>query len=140
MTSSFHAGRKCRGMPERRRWAACLRNTLTIILSGLLLCGCSRKSGSSLGEAANLVQSGTDTRWRDGDVLHVTRRNDASLKGVTLSVKLPTGQTQTITAETATLSLEPQTPGQVLIFLHNARMQIGSQTTNLGECPVSLKL
>lgn len=130
-----------------------MKTILTILLSGLLLCGCSQKQTTSTdtpkdatpadtakqaptGPAIDLVQAGKDTTWRDGYVLHVTKRHGTSLEGVTISAKLPTGQTQTFSADTATLSAVPNATddSSVMVTLHNAKM--GGAT--VGEYPIAL--
>jgi hypothetical protein len=83
----------------------------------------------------DLVQAGKDTTWRDGYVLHVTKRDGTSLEGVTISAKLPTGQTQTFSADTATLSAVPNADdSSVMVTLHGAKM--GGVT--VGEYPIAL--
>jgi hypothetical protein len=114
-----------------------MKNAFTILLSGLVLCGCSQKQSSSATPAIDLIQAGKDTTWSGGGgVLHVTKRDGNSVEGVTLSAKLPNGQTQTLTADTATLSVPPNiTDGsEVMITLHNAK----SDGTVVGEFPVGL--
>jgi hypothetical protein len=113
-----------------------MKNRLTIILSGLLLCGCSHKQASSTGPAIDVVQAGTDTTWRGGYTLHVTKRDGSSLEGVTLTAQLPTGQTRTISADTATLSPVPNATDDswVMLTLHKAKAEGGT----LGEYPISL--
>jgi hypothetical protein len=117
-----------------------MKNTSTILLLGLLLCGCSQKQAVPAGAAIDLVQAGKDTSWRDGYVLHVTKRDGPALQGVTIAAKLPTGQTQTISADTATLSPLPNaTDGSsVMLTLHNAKTQTGSESAALGDFPISL--
>jgi len=113
-----------------------MKYTLIILLSGLVLCGCSKKP------AVELVVAGKDIAWRDGVVLRVTKRDGASLEGVQITTiqiaataangKPMTTASNTITADTATLS-----PGSVedaadkncvQITLHNA--QVHSATMN----------
>jgi uncharacterized lipoprotein YajG len=113
-----------------------MKNTLTILLSGLLLCGCSQKQGSSSGSAIDRIQAGQDTAFGDSVVLHVAKRDGTSLEGVSISAKLPNGQTQTLTADTATLSAVTNTPGVVewIVTLHGAK----SDGTVVGELPIGL--
>jgi hypothetical protein len=85
-----------------------MKNTLTIILSGLLLCGCSQKQASSAGPAIDLVQAGKDISWRDGYVLHITKRDGTSLEGIQIISTAADGQKTITTADTGTL-----TPGSV---------------------------
>lgn len=117
--------------------------TTLIILLGLLLCGCSQKQPPSSGPAIDRVQVG-DTIWHDGPTtyaLHVTERDEASLKGVSISGKLPTGQTATVSADSATLSAISNATDDksVMITLHNAKMQTGSESSALGgDYPMTL--
>jgi hypothetical protein len=119
-----------------------MKTTSIIILSGLLLCGCSHKQASS-GPAIDRVQAG-DTSWPDGPTvytLHVTKRDGTSLEGVTISAKLPTGQTQTVSADTATLSAVPNAADDksVMVTLHKAKIKVDSQSSDLGgDYPMSL--
>ena len=85
-----------------------MKNTLTVLLSGLLLCGCSQKQASSARPAIDLVEAGKDIAWRDGSVLHITKRDGTSLEGIQIIKTTPDGQRTTLTADTGTLS-----PGSV---------------------------
>jgi uncharacterized protein YcfL len=110
-----------------------MKDTFTILLSGLLLCGCSQKQASS---AIDRIQAGKDTTFGDSVVLHVAKRDGTSLEGVSISAKLPNGQTQTITADTATLSAHTNAPGDIewTVTLHGAK----TDGTVLGEYPIGL--
>ncbi|HEX7617330.1 MAG TPA: hypothetical protein VF480_01280, partial [Verrucomicrobiae bacterium] len=89
----------------------------SILLSGLLLCGCSHKQATP---AIDLVQAGSDVTWNFDDnawskhgacVLHIAQRDGSSLKGIRLVLKIPDGwggQETTLTADTGSLS-----PGSV---------------------------
>jgi hypothetical protein len=121
-----------------------MKTTSIIILSGLLLCGCSQKQASSAGPAIDRVKVG-DTSWSDGGAtvytLHVTKRDGTSLEGVAISAKLPTGQTQTVSADTAMLSAVPNAADDksVMVTLHKAKIQVDSQSSDLGgDYPMSL--
>jgi hypothetical protein len=109
-----------------------MKTTSIIVLSGLLLCGCSQKQGSAI----DRIQAGKDTAFGDSVVLHVAKRDGTSLEGVSISAKLPSGQTQTLTADTATLSAVTNTPGVVewIVTLHGAK----SDGTVVGELPIGL--
>ena len=113
-----------------------MKNTIIIILSGLLLCGCSKKHAASASPVADLVQAGTDATWRDGSVLRITKRDGASLQGVTFIEKLPTGQTQTFSADTATLSADPSDTdnNSFIITLHGVK----KDGATLGDCAFKL--
>jgi hypothetical protein len=113
-----------------------MKNTLLILLSGLVLCGCSKKP------AVELVVAGKNITWRDGVVLHVTKRDGTSLEGVQITTiqiaavaangKPMTSASNTITADTATLSPgsveDAADRNSVQITLHNA--QVHSATMN----------
>ena len=109
-----------------------MKTTFTILLSGLLLCACSKKP------AIDLIQPGKDIPCPGGTILRITKRAGTSLEGVTFTSKLPNGQTQTIRADTATLTLTTNaTDGSsVTITLHSATAQVGSETAAVGEFPV----
>jgi ATP-dependent Clp protease ATP-binding subunit ClpA len=113
-----------------------MKTACMLILSGLVLCGCSQEQASSAGPAIDLVRAGKDTTWSNGYVLHVTKRDGASLEGVTISAKLPNGQTQAFSADTATLSGVPNATddSSVMVTLHGAKM--GGVT--VGEYPIAL--
>ena len=103
-----------------------MKNTFAIILSGLLLCGCSQKQASSTGPAIDFIQAGKDIIWPGGYVLHVTKRDGNSIEGIQIIRKSAEGQ-MTITADTGSL-----TPGSfentadnsaVLMTLINAKTE-----------------
>jgi hypothetical protein len=111
-----------------------MKNTFTILLSSLLLCGCSQKQAS--GPAIDRVKTG-DTSWTDGPTvytLHVTKRSGAELEGVSISAKLPTGQTQMVSGDTATLSTPPNATDDksVMVTIHKAKIKVDSQSSDLG--------
>lgn len=114
-----------------------MKTTLIMLLSCLILCGgCSKKRASFPGTAIEGVTVG-DTTWHIGSTvytLHVTKRDGTSLDGVSISTKLPTGQTQTVSADTATLSTVANATDDksVVITFHNAKMQTGSESLALG--------
>ena len=108
-----------------------------VVLSGLLLCGCSQKQASGSGPAIDRIQVG-DTTWHNGSTVctvHVTKRDGTSLEGVSISGKTPTGQMMTVSGDTATLSAVPNAADDksVLITVHNGKLQIDSQSSVLGE-------
>ena len=84
-----------------------MKKTLIVLLSSLLLWGCSQKQSRSAGPAIDLIQGGKDTSWHsEGNdyVVHVTKRDGTSLEGVTVTIAFPSGKTQTLSSDTATLS------------------------------------
>lgn len=121
-----------------------MKSICIIVLWGLLLCGCSQKQASSSGRAIDRVQVG-DTSWPGGQgvyTLHVTKRDGTSVFGVSISAKLPTGETQTVSADTATLSAAPNAKDDrsVMITFHNAKIQTGSKIIVLDQGPYRVVL
>ncbi|HEX9047129.1 MAG TPA: hypothetical protein VF988_08880 [Verrucomicrobiae bacterium] len=108
-----------------------MKITLSVLLSGLLLCGCSQnsqKQPSSSGPAIDLIQASNDTVWQDGAVLHVTKRDGSSVEGIRITHNKPDGDKVTITADTGTLS-PGSTEGaadvnSVKLTLHNMRNEM----------------
>jgi hypothetical protein len=113
-----------------------MKNMLTIILvSGLLLCGCSSKHNASAGSDVDSIQPGKDISCWDGSTLRITKRVGTSVEGATITVKPPNGLTQTFSAETATLSYSTNriTGKSLIITLHDANAVFGSETAFVGE-------
>jgi PBP1b-binding outer membrane lipoprotein LpoB len=107
-----------------------MKNTLVILLSAFLLFGCSNKHADdgdrqpetrqslqqstqgprvqdqapSAVPAIDLVKAGEDVAWSDGYVLHVARRDGASLGGIRITCKGKDGQVTTTTADKGTVS------------------------------------
>ncbi len=103
-----------------------MKNTLTIILSGLLLCGCSKKP------AIDLVQAGKDTSWNHGSYdLQVAKRDGDSLGGIRLVLKTSSGQDTIITADTGTVTAgsveNPADPNCVRVTLFNAQDNVNAK-------------
>jgi hypothetical protein len=122
-----------------------MKNKLIILLSGLFLCGCSQKQASSVGPAIDLVQAGKNISWRDGYVLHITKRDGSSLEGITLSGMFPNGLKLTMTADTGTVTpvvaANVTNDSSVMITLHNAKAQAGSESSAMpeGDFPIVLQ-
>jgi hypothetical protein len=104
-----------------------LKTTLTILLSCFVLCGCSQKQATSARPAIDLVEAGKDISWRDGYILHVDKRDGASLEGIQIRMETQEGQKVIITAETGTVS--PRNEGVVNMILTNAVIQTGTGST-----------
>ena len=105
-----------------------MKTTLTMLLLGFLLCGCSQKRPSTTSPAIDQIQAGKDLAWNDGSsVLHVTKRDGNSLEGIRIVTTASDGQKTTTTADTGTLtpgSLENAADNScVTITLHNAKSQ-----------------
>jgi major membrane immunogen (membrane-anchored lipoprotein) len=117
-------------------------NTLTVLLSGLLLCGCSQKQATSASSAIDLVEAGKDITSFSNLVIHVTKRDGTSIEGIQI---IQTGVTNflkmTITADTGTLSSgsskDATDKNFVKISLNNATIETitatGKQTATLPE-------
>ena len=61
-----------------------MKNTLAVLLSGLLLCGCSHKQAAGESRAIDLIVAGKDVAWGRGAVLHIAKRDGSSVEGVRL--------------------------------------------------------
>jgi len=114
-----------------------MKYTLLILLSSLLFVGCSKKQAAPTGQAMDIIKTGTDTKWGDS-VLHVTKRDGASLEGVTITTKSSTGKIQTISADTGTFSSAPVAKDVVMFALHDAKLKTDTATADLGEQQVEL--
>jgi hypothetical protein len=113
-----------------------MKSTCVILLAGLLLCGCSQKQS---GPIIDQIQPGKDLSWDNGPVLRITKRDGNSLEGVTVTAKLPNGQTQILSAATATLAPAPNTTNGVIVTLHSATTQVGSESpVVVGELPIGI--
>ena len=118
-----------------------MKNTLTIMLSGSLLCACSQKQATSVRPATDLVEAGKDITSFGGCVIHVTKRDGTSLEGVKITTTGADGQKTTVTADTGTLSpgsFEDATDNNsVKLILHNAHSETltaaGKQVTDSEE-------
>jgi len=125
-----------------------MKHTLNIILSGLLLCGCSQRQATPTKQAApsypalNKIEDGKDSIWGSW-VLHVAKRDGASLEGIQISETLPDGQKETITADAGTVqpvvSAWVTNDSAVTIYLRNAKIQIGTKVSIHERYGVSLK-
>lgn len=81
-----------------------VKYTLTVLLLGLLLCGCSHKQAASESRAIDLVEAGKNVAWGRGVVLHIAKRDGTSVEGVQLLLPRSDGQKGMITADTGTLA------------------------------------
>jgi len=88
-----------------------MKFTLSFLLSGLLLCGCSQKPAAAARPAIDLVEVGHETVWNGGYVLHVSKRNGTSLEGILVTETTPDGKNITLNADTARFLRDlPPTP------------------------------
>jgi hypothetical protein len=117
-----------------------MKITLLVLLSGLLLCGCSQKQEPLTGTAIDLVQAGKDISWSNGEVLHIKKRDGSSLKGIQFSSTDGHGQKITVTADTGTVTSgsldDAADTNAVRITLYNAK----PVTTNAHMTPKNMKL
>ena len=100
-----------------------MKTTLTILISGLLLCGCAQRQATSAHRAIDSIQAGKDVVWNNGLVLHVTKRDGDSVQGIRIVSRTSDGQETTTTADTGTLS-----PGSVEnpADIHSVRITLGN--------------
>ena len=124
-----------------------MKNTLLILLSGLLLCGCSKMPATSAHPASDLIVAGSDIAWSDGYVLHVTKRDGTSLEGVRVVHTDASGQVTTITADKGTVELGATTTttgdvvtstNGVMILLQDAHWQNVATNQVFKELPLNL--
>ena len=106
---------------------AFMKTTLTILISGLLLCGCAQRQATSAHRAIDSIQAGKDLIWANGLVLRVAKRDGDSVEGIRIVSETSDGQQTTTTADTGTLSSgSVESPGDtrsVRLTLHNAQSQ-----------------
>jgi len=113
-----------------------MKNIFTILLSGLLLCGCSKR-------ASDLVVAGKDIKWTDNyayasltNVMHIAKRNGPSIEGVRVVITDQTGAITTITSDTGRLDTNfvsavsggTEYTNVVRVILQDAQLQ--NATTN----------
>jgi hypothetical protein len=77
-----------------------MKTRLAVLLSGLLLCGYAGQQASLAGPAIDRVQAGKDTAWRGGYLLHVAKRDGATLEGIQIATT-----NTVITADSGTVSM-----------------------------------
>src|SRR5439155_13647104 len=82
-----------------------MKTTLTILISGLLLCGCAQRQATSAHRAIDSIQAGKDVVWNNGLVLHVTKRDGDSVQGIRSVGRTSDGQETTTTADTSGYTL-----------------------------------
>jgi len=123
-----------------------MKNILLILLSGLVLCGCSKKHAVSSRPASELVEAGKDVAWSDGYVLHVASRDGVSLEGIRIVKTETNGQVAMITADKGTLQPQAATlrkdgviisTNTLMLTLQDAHFQ-GVTTQTIKELTLSL--
>jgi hypothetical protein len=114
-----------------------MKNTLIVLLSGLLLCGYSQNQAVSLRPAIDYVEAGKFVTWHDGTVSYVQERDGNSLKWIKITWTGADGLARnSTTAETGTLkagSVEnPADDNAVRITLQNPQFQcLSGANTNV---------
>jgi len=119
-----------------------MKTTLTVLLSGLLLCGCSQKQATSASPAIDLVETSKAVAWSDGYVIYIGKRHGASLEDIHVSHKYSNGATASIFAEKGTVSAgsveDPKDVNSVKIILENARIVSGMTMSVTNELTLVL--
>ncbi len=113
-----------------------MKSTLTTLLLSLSLLGCSEKHTALTGSAIDRIQPGKDISF-GSYVLHVEKREGASVQGVRITSREPDGQTATVTAERGTLS-QAADRSFITVVLSDAQMEKGKQKASAGEVTVNL--
>lgn len=125
-----------------------MKTTFTIVLTCLLFCGCSPKQTTPAGTAVDVIETGSETTWSDGAVaLHVTERDDATLRGVEIKEKRADGLKLTYTADVATVSPgkveDPNADDYVTIVIHDAKVEAvrpsGEKVSNIEDVTLTLR-
>jgi hypothetical protein len=120
-----------------------MKYTLVILLSVVILSGCSKKQATPASQAIDLVVAGKDIAWRDGYVLHVTKRDGSSLEGITISGMRAGSHNQTMLADTGTVAPGVTTNGtsdsSVIIDLHFPKVRVITDSSNYSETTIPYK-
>jgi hypothetical protein len=103
-----------------------MKNTFIILLSGLLICGCSKKQAPSVSSAIDLIQAGKDIVRPDGTIIHVTKRVGASIEGIQISKSSSPTTKLTITADTGTLE-QGFDRNTVRLIIYHAKIESKSE-------------
>ena len=79
-----------------------MKNAIIILLSGIFICGCSKREIAPK-QAIDLLVAGKDIEWHDGNystnIIHFTKREGLSIEGVHVVKRYHNGGTETFTAE-----------------------------------------
>lgn len=113
-----------------------MKSTLTILLLSLSLLGCSQKQTALTGSAIDRIQPSKDISF-GSYVLHVEKREGASIEGVRITSREPNGQIATVTAERGTLS-QAANRSFITVVLHDAQIEKAKQKASTGEVTVNL--
>jgi hypothetical protein len=103
-----------------------MKPILAILLSSILVCGCSKKPIPTAQSAIALVEAGKDVTL-GGLVLHVAKRDGSFIEGIRIARKEADGKETTILADTGTLS-QGSDQSTVRIVLNNVRRETKSQS------------
>ena len=99
-----------------------MKTTMIVLLTSLILCGCSQKQESTPSPTFYLVKSGRLSRWQDGYILYVEKRDGTALHNIMIFKMASDGTnaTTSIKAETGTVSAGLD-KSSVKIVLHDAQ-------------------
>jgi hypothetical protein len=118
-----------------------MKTILTVLLSGLILCGCSQKQAAP--PAIDLVVAGKDIMWHGSIVLHVTKRDGASLEGIQISAATSDGGKTTISGDTGTVTansvVNAADDNSVRITIENARVEKSGEFMTVKEWKIVLQ-
>jgi hypothetical protein len=94
-----------------------IKPTFIIILSGLLLCGCSQKPAVATSQVKDFVQAGRDITCNGGSfILHVVKRDGDLLSGIRCLRNPGQQGEEVITAGTGKLGFVGPEDGKVLML------------------------
>jgi hypothetical protein len=126
-----------------------MKNIPLIVLSALVLCGCSKHHDIP---ARNLVVAGKDIVWhgsgREDTVMRIAKREGDSLEGIHVIYRgYPGGPPATITADKGTILPRSDTiasdgityTNTVMIVLQNARFQTTAKNETIEELTLVLR-
>jgi PBP1b-binding outer membrane lipoprotein LpoB len=108
-----------------------MKNTLLILLSAFLFCGCSKKQAIPTHQATDRIEAGKDIVL-GASVVHVIKRSGNSIEGIQIVTKYAGGKVKTLSADTGRL-LQGSDPNTLTIILNKAECQTKDQsgtTTN----------
>lgn len=118
-----------------------MKITVTVLLSSLLLCGCSERHPTSADLAKLLVPTGRFIKFRDGDVLYVEKLNGSALQNIIIYRTTSDGGKATLktTIHSDSGTVSPSLgEGSLRLTLQDARSVTGLNTTTNKELVVVL--
>jgi hypothetical protein len=117
---------------------AFMKTTFIIVLSGLLLCGCSQKQASSTVSATDSIRTGTDITFNGGSfILYVTKRDSNSLAGIRCVSNPGMKSESHFTADTGEIVPSGANSHWVVLAMHNTKDEKTGQTN--GNLTIALK-